>query len=419
MNENTPMPPTAPIRIGRSVKTDFLNSLVILLIAKIILSYAPVITAIVPPLTPGIILATPISIPLIMLIINFIIFFLSKVFHLILNPVNILVKYNIYLTKGGRDMKQSTVYEYLSVELRNIFEQKINISKIYEIRMRIGQPLMVNTGEGEFFVSIEGLTDSIGHAYIVKEQDLRETLEYISNYSLYAYEEELKNGFITIPGGNRIGVSGKAVLDNKGVTTIRNISFINIRLAQEFIGCSDDYINYFYEENELCHTLIVSPPCCGKTTFLRDMIRNISNGFGDKKGMIVGVVDERSEIAACYKGVPQNNVGIRTDVMDACPKAHGIIMMIRSMGPRVIAVDEIGKKEDVEAIEYSINCGCKIIATIHGASFLELKQKPVMETLINNKIFSRYVVMSNYPKMGTVKEIYNKEGQLIWNIPIK
>jgi stage III sporulation protein AA len=130
-------------------------------------------------------------------------------------------------------------------------------------------------------------------------------------------------------------------------------------------------------------------------------------------------VDERSEIAACYEGVPQNNIGMRTDVMDACPKAYGILMLIRSMGPKVIAVDEIGKKEDVRAIEYSINCGCKIIATIHGESFDELKKKAVLASLLENKIFERYIVMSNLPKMGTIREIYNGEGTLIWNIPTK
>ena len=316
-------------------------------------------------------------------------------------------------------MNQNNVYEYLSVELRRIFERSLINSKIHEIRLRIGQPLLVNTEDGEIFVSEEGLASNIGQAYIVRERDIKETLEYISNYSPYAYEEELKNGYITIPGGNRIGVCGRAVPDGGGLVTIRNISFINIRVAQEFVGCSDKFMNMFYEDGNLCHTLIISPPCCGKTTLLRDMVRNVSDGFNGRSGVTVGVVDERSEIAACCYGVPQNNIGIRTDVMDACPKAHGILMMIRSMGPKVIAVDEIGKKEDVEAIEYSINCGCKIIATIHGASFEEFIQKPVMAPLITNKVFKRYVIMTNNPRMGTIKEIYNEEGTLIWNMLTK
>lgn len=316
-------------------------------------------------------------------------------------------------------MAKNEVYDYLSLKLRSIFNEMESVPNIHEIRIRVGQPLMINTASGEFFISASGNLCDIGQAYIVKDRDIKEIVEYISNYSPYAYEEELRNGYITISKGNRIGVCGKAVVGNDGVTTIRNISSLNIRMSKEYIGCSDKYIELLYENSKLCHTLIISPPCCGKTTLLRDIIRNISDGYGNRKGMTIGVVDERSEIAACYEGVPQNNLGIRTDVMDACPKAYGILMLIRSMGPKVIAVDEIGNKEDVKAIEYSINCGCKIIATIHGDSFDELKQKNVMASLLENKIFQRYIIMSNLPKMGTIREIYNGEGKLIWSIPTK
>lgn len=316
-------------------------------------------------------------------------------------------------------MAKNEVYDYLSLKLRSIFNEMESVPNIHEIRIRVGQPLMINTASGEFFISASGNLCDIGQAYIVKDRDIKEIVEYISNYSPYAYEEELRNGYITISKGNRIGVCGKAVVGNDGVTTIRNMSSLNIRMSKEYIGCSDKYIELLYENSKLCHTLIISPPCCGKTTLLRDIIRNISDGYGNRKGMTIGVVDERSEIAACYEGVPQNNLGIRTDVMDACPKAYGILMLIRSMGPKVIAVDEIGNKEDVKAIEYSINCGCKIIATIHGDSFDELKQKNVMASLLENKIFQRYIIMSNLPKMGTIREIYNGEGKLIWSIPTK
>ena len=316
-------------------------------------------------------------------------------------------------------MAKNEVYEYLSLKLRSIFGQREDVFDIHEIRLRVGHPLMIATARGEFFISENGLFCNMGQAYIIKERDIKEIVEYISNYSPYAYEEELKNGYITIKNGNRIGVCGKAVVGQEGVLAIRNIASINIRIAREYIGCSDKYMDLLYENNQLCHTLIISPPCCGKTTLLRDIVRNVSDGHGVRNGMTVGVVDERSEIAACYEGVPQNNLGMRTDVMDACPKAYGILMLIRSMGPKVIAVDEIGKKEDVEAIEYCINCGCKILATIHGANFDELKKKAVMSSLLENKIFERYIVMSNMPQMGTIREIYNGEGEIIWSIPTK
>ena len=312
-------------------------------------------------------------------------------------------------------MNQTEVYQYLSVKLRIIFQKVPASIRINEIRLRVGQPLMVETDEGEIFISETGQPALIGQAYRICTRDIKETLEYISNYSLYAYEEELKNGYITIPGGNRIGICGKAVTDFNGIKTVRNISFINIRMAHEIVGCSDCYIEKLYEHNEPCHTLIISPPCSGKTTLLRDIVRNISDGFASHRGRCVGVVDERSEIAACCYGVPQNNVGIRTDVMDCCPKAYGMIMLIRSMAPKVIAIDEIGKKEDVEALEYCVNCGCKIIATIHASSIEELKNKAVMKKLIDNNIFQRFVVLSGIPSKGTVTGIYNGKGEVIWS----
>lgn len=310
-------------------------------------------------------------------------------------------------------MNQTDVYQYLSAKLRTIFRKVPSILKINEIRLRTGQPLIVESSQGEVFLSETGQPALIGQAYRVTDRDIRETLEYISNYSLYAYEEELKNGYITIPGGNRIGICGKTVTDLEGVKTIKNISFINIRMAHEVVGCTDIYMEKMYERNQLCHTLIISPPCAGKTTFLRDMIRNISNGFASHKGICVGVVDERSEIAACSGGIPQNQIGIRTDVLDCCPKAHGMLMLIRSMAPKVIAVDEIGKKEDVDALEYCINCGCKIIATIHSTSLTELYTKPVMEKILENRIFQRFVVLSPLPVRGTVAGIYNERGEMI------
>ena len=310
-------------------------------------------------------------------------------------------------------MNQTDVYQYLSVKLRTIFKKTPTILKINEIRLRIGQPLIVETSQGEVFISETGQPALIGQAYRVSDRDIRETLEYISNYSLYAYEEELKNGYITIQGGNRIGICGKAVTDFDGIKTLKNISFINIRMAHEVVGCTDIHMEKMYEHSELCHTLIISPPCAGKTTFLRDMIRNISNGFASHRGMCVGVVDERSEIAACSGGIPQNQIGIRTDVLDCCPKSYGMLMLIRSMAPKVIAVDEIGKIEDVNALEYCINCGCKIIATIHATSLTELYTKPVMERLLENRIFQRFVVLSSLPVRGTVSGIYNERGEMI------
>lgn len=294
---------------------------------------------------------------------------------------------------------ENSVFEYLSVSLKSIFLNYTKKTEINEIRIRIGQPLIVVCGSNEDYLNESGLKVTVDKAYIVKYRDIREIMEYISSYSPYAFEEELKNGYITINGGNRIGVCGKTVLDKDGIKTIRNITSINIRMARSIEGCSDRYMNQLLINDSPCHTLIVSPPCSGKTTFLRDLIRNFSdNGYN------VAVVDERSEISGHY-------LGRRTDVLDGCPKAHGMIMLLRSMAPDVIAVDELGKKEDVEALEYCMNCGCTILATVHANDYEELSKKTVFKYMLDNSLFKRIVVMSNVPKKGTIVGIYNEKGE--------
>jgi stage III sporulation protein AA len=162
------------------------------------------------------------------------------------------------------------------------------------------------------------------------------------------------------------------------------------------------------------HTLIISPPRCGKTTLLRDMIRQISDGNDYVKGCSVGVVDERSELAGSYQGIPQNQMGIRTDVLDGCPKAEGMLMLIRSMSPQVIAVDEIGAPDEVQAIKYAMHCGCKMIATVHGESLEEIRRKPLLEQMISEQCFERYVVLSNRRRVGKIANIYDKDGVMIF-----
>ena len=282
---------------------------------------------------------------------------------------------------------------------------KIETTKIQEIKIRTGKPLMVMNDTGEMIVRA-----SSGGIYIVTEADLREMLEYISNYSLYAYEDEMRQGFITIEGGHRIGLCGQTIVENGQVKNLRYISSINVRVAHEVIGCADDVIPYLIEDTRVLHTLIVSPPRCGKTTLLRDIIRQISDGNKDIKGQAVGVVDERSEIGGCYRGVPQNQLGMRTDILDGCPKAEGMLMLIRSMGPEVIAVDEIGTKEDVHAVDYAMHCGCKMLATVHGKSLDEIRDKPELGKLVENHRFERYIVLGNKRGVGSVEGIYDENG---------
>lgn len=259
--------------------------------------------------------------------------------------------------------------------------------------------------------------------YQVTAQDIRDTLEYMSRYSLYAFDEELRQGYLTIPGGHRIGLAGQAVVEKGRIKTLRNISFLNIRVAREIKGCADDLLPWLYSGKEIGSSLIISPPRCGKTTLLRDLIRQVSDGWqasavpGREKmifpGRTVGVVDERSELGACYQGVPQHDLGKRTDVLDHCPKAEGIMMLIRSMAPRVVAVDEIGSREDIEALQYGINCGCRILATVHGSSLEDILRKPSLRDLVESGVFTRYVLLQSQGPPGRIRAVFDGERKRI------
>jgi stage III sporulation protein AA len=187
-------------------------------------------------------------------------------------------------------------------------------------------------------------------------------------------------------------------------------------LAHQVKGCADRVLPYVINRqgSGIYHTLIISPPRCGKTTLLRDIIRQLSNGNKYMAGMSIGVVDERSEIGACYMGAPQNELGIRTDILDCCPKAMGMMMLIRSMSPQIIAVDEIGSKEDLEAIDYVIGCGCKLIATVHGSSIEDIRSKPTLCDLVKKKLFERYIILNNDTEIGHLEEIYDSDGKRIY-----
>lgn len=242
------------------------------------------------------------------------------------------------------------------------------------------------------------------------QEDLQETLEYMTGYSLYAYEEEIRQGFISIPGGHRAGVTGKVILDGNKVRGMKYISCINVRLSHQIPGCAEPVMPYIYEKERVLHTLILSPPVCGKTTLLRDIIRLLSNGWRNFPGMTIGVVDERSEIGGCYQGIAQNDLGMRTDILDGCPKAEGMQMLIRSMSPQVVAVDELGKEEDFQAVEAVIHSGCRLIATAHGNSLKDLLEHPFFQKMQREKVFERYIVLKRQECAGVIDGIYDKNG---------
>ena len=314
-------------------------------------------------------------------------------------------------------MKNTEITRLFPARIRDALEAaRFSMEQIYEIRLRVNAPLIVIFKGKEYCLTQQGgFSREESEACFVSAEDLKETMEYISNYSMYAFEDEIRQGFITIQGGHRVGIAGKTVLEGDKIKSVKYISYINLRLSHQIKDCAVPLLPYIIKDSRICHTLIISPPRCGKTTLLRDLIRQVSNGNRYLPGVSVGVVDERSEIGGSYQGIPQNDLGIRTDVLDCCPKAEGMMMLIRSMSPEVVAVDELGDYEDIHAIESVIHCGCKLFATVHGSSIEDMKRKPLMQRLVQERIFERYIVLQHKDRAGRVRAIFDERGTSLYD----
>ena len=308
-------------------------------------------------------------------------------------------------------MNYTQILKYFPIKVGQVISKQINNNQnLEEIRMRSSKPIILKFTNGEKI--LQGL---------IETEDILQTLQSICDNSIYSYQNQICEGFITIKGGHRIGITGSVVISRGKVTNINYISNLNFRIARQIIGCSNNLLKYILDipNNTIYNTLIISPPGAGKTTILRDTIRTISNGIEDLefKGKNISVVDERGEIAAMYKGVPQNDIGIRTDILDNIKKSEGMKMVIRSMSPDIIVADEIGSKEDVEAINYAVCCGIKGIFTAHGSSIEDLNLNPAISELIKKQIFERLVFLDKKQK-GKIEKIYilnkiNKQYEIL------
>ena len=293
--------------------------------------------------------------------------------------------------------KEDEILRVLPVKIANEVKSFLLKDSIQEIRIKVNKPVIINLSSKEVILNS-----------IVTLDDIKQILVRVSNYSLYAYEEEIKQGYITIKGGHRIGIAGECVLSQGEVRTIRNISSLNIRICREVKGCSNEVMKFITENNRVFNTLIVSPPKCGKTTILRDIARNISNGMpiNSLMGKKVSIIDERSEIASCFNGIPQLDVGIRSDILDNCLKKDGMIMAIRSLSPDILICDEIGTEGDMEALNMAFNSGVNIIVSIHGYSIEDIYRRRIFKDLLENSILDRIIVLSNKNGPGTIENAY-------------
>nr|WP_243767092.1 stage III sporulation protein AA [Paenibacillus agricola] len=345
---------------------------------------------------------------------------------------------------------------------------------VQEIRVREQRPLELGLEQRYSFVSeAGGLCEDPAIAYRATHEDCAVLLEMLTQHSLYTFEEELRRGYITVAGGHRVGLAGRAVLEQGKVKLLKDISSFNIRIAKEHTGCALKLLPYLIDASSpagIHHTLIVSPPQQGKTTLIRDLARLLSSGgitvaeeppkllgvpprvptrtpsrtppevepirqppqaltrmpstptstspplalqpkLDMPRGYKVGIVDERSEIAACTRGVPRFDLGPRTDVLDGCPKAEGMMMMIRSMSPELIIVDEIGRPEDAAAIHEAVHAGIRVIATAHGSDYADLSHRPVLKELLQEAVFTRIVLLGKHPTTGSIAAVYDGEGR--------
>ena len=271
------------------------------------------------------------------------------------------------------------ILEYFPNKIVQAILNSINekeIETLEEIRIRVSKPIILKVANKEIIVE-----------YIVTTQDILEIVEKITENSMYSYQQQICSGYITLKGGHRVGISGNVVMEENKVINVNYIYSLNFRIARQIIGVAEKVVNEVMKNDEISNTLIISKPGAGKTTILRDLIRIIS------KTKTVGVVDERGEIAAMYKNEPQNDLGIKVDILSNISKSFGIKMLVRSMSPDVIVADEIGTKEDIEAIKYAVTSGVKGIFTAHANNMEDIKKSPILKELLDLNLIDKIIIL--------------------------
>lgn len=293
----------------------------------------------------------------------------------------------------------------------SVIDSRLNEKKLYELRLRSGMPTVINYGGRYYYLTPKGISETCDNAIESSVDDIGLLVVRACEHSLYAANDRLLDGYITISGGIRIGVCGELVQDDGKNKTIKNFSSVNIRFPHEIQGCGHTAYAYINAAH-IRSALIVSPPGCGKTTVLRDLCRSISND-GIRNVLLV---DERGEIASVCNGRPCLDVGKTTDIIYNATKKYAFRYAVRSMRPDVIVADELMSEEDAQAVLNAVSSGVAVIASVHAADVDELRAKTALEGLVKSKAISRYVVLSDRNGPGTYDGIFDAELRCICRI---
>jgi stage III sporulation protein AA len=303
--------------------------------------------------------------------------------------------------RGDVNMNEfKTAIEYFPYEIRNILKSisDYDSGRVQEIRLRVNRNLNVTINGSEYTVLKNGsISRKNSNGVLINQDIMNETFNSLCEYSIHSYEESLINGYITIKGGCRVGFGASCSMKNGIIESIKYINSINIRIANQILNCSDIITNLIYKE-DVSNTLIAGPVSSGKTTILRDICRKIG------KNKRISLIDERNEIACCFNGVPQSDIGNMTDVLEGYNRSDGIEIALRTLTPDIIVCDEIFNTKDAHSIIKLYGNGVKIITTTHASSIKELKEKEVIRRLIAKKIFKYVVVLDSKENIGKIKE---------------
>ena len=302
-----------------------------------------------------------------------------------------------------------SIITILPPSISNIIVNMIPTDKLSEIRIRKNKKIVVNILGKLYYLSEKGITSNYDLAISGTTQIIDEIIRRSSEHSFYAYANQIKQGFITVSGGIRIGLTGEVVYENNNIKTVKNINSLNIRISHQVFGCAEEIFPYILN-NSFLNTLIISPPGCGKTTLIRDVLNLLTK---KKFCFNILLIDERFEIASSYNGVVQLDVGEFTDVVSGSSKHYGFEYGVRSMAPDIVVTDEVYSKRDLEALENVAGTGVKILTSVHGSSIEDLKAKENFAKILQNKVFERFIVLSSRKGPGTIEGIYDENFRCI------